>query len=105
MKYITIIFSLYMTFLAFWPCRDSDDFGDIAKSYSSFTKTHSSEDSEKETCTPFCTCACCSIVRTVAPHSPVVTIFQQEVKQTYGEPKVPALLDQVIAIWQPPQLG
>ena len=106
MKFVTIIFSVYMTLLAVLPCRDTDDFGDMVNSYTSYNKSHSGDEKAgKETCTPFCTCSCCSTVRTLTPHHPIAGVFIQEVKKTFGEPTVPALLEQSISIWQPPQIG
>lgn len=105
MKYFTIIFSIYMTLLALSPCRDSEDFSTISKRVTADLKSHSADkNTEKETCNPFCTCTCCSTVRTVTNYQPVVIVFQQELKQTFSEPQVPALLEQSISIWQPPQL-
>ncbi|WP_345331511.1 DUF6660 family protein [Mucilaginibacter defluvii] len=106
MKYVAILFSFYLTLLAVLPCRDSDDFGDLVKTHTVVTKSHSADEKAgKETCTPFCTCACCSTVRTITPYHPVIGIFMQEVQQTFGEPDVPALLTQSVSVWQPPQIA
>ncbi len=105
MKYFTIIFSIYMTLLALSPCRDSEDFITISKLVTADAKSHSADErAGMDTCNPFCTCTCCSTVRTLTSHEPVVIIFHQELKQTFSEPKVPALLEESISIWQPPQL-
>ncbi|WP_365334785.1 DUF6660 family protein [uncultured Mucilaginibacter sp.] len=106
MKFITIIFSFYMTLLAVMPCRDTDDFGDLSTSNTSLAQSHSDkEKTSKETCTPFCTCACCSTVRTVTSRQPVIQIFIQQITKTYAVTQVPAILEQSISVWQPPQIG
>lgn len=106
MKCLTIIFSIYMTLLAVLPCRDKDDFVDVIKSYTTINSSHSgNEEAGKETCTPFCTCSCCSTVRAISTYQPVAGLYLQEVKKSFGEPNVPALPEQIISIWQPPQIG
>ncbi len=106
MKHLAIFFSIYMCFLAVMPCRDNDDFGIVDKQNTLITQSHSAdEQAGKETCTPFCSCSCCSTVRTVTTNYPIGTIFQQEIKKTFSEPIVAALPDQAISVWQPPQIS
>jgi hypothetical protein len=105
MKYLTIIFSFYMVILAVLPCRDRDDFADMVKSYTSIQNSHSGDEKAgQETCPPFCTCACCSTVRTLTPQLTTTTIFIQQVSRTYSEAPVHAVREQSISIWQPPRL-
>jgi hypothetical protein len=95
-----------MILLAVLPCRDSDDFGILRNTSTSITQSHSADErTGKETCTPFCTCACCSTVRTIHPQQPVTLVFVQPFAQVYGETLVPAVLEQSISVWQPPQIG
>ncbi|WP_352432940.1 hypothetical protein ABDD95_24070 [Mucilaginibacter sp. PAMB04274] len=95
-----------MTILAVLPCRDSDDFADVARSYPSIGKSHTAnEKAGQETCPPFCTCACCSTVRTLTPQLSKTTIFIQPISRSYAEAPVPAVREQSISIWQPPRLG
>jgi hypothetical protein len=95
-----------MTLLAVLPCRDKDDFGDMTKSYTTISSSHSeNEKAGKETCTPFCTCSCCSTVRTISIYQPLTDLYLPEVKKTFGEPNVPALPEQSISISQPPQIS
>ncbi|WP_353959039.1 DUF6660 family protein [Mucilaginibacter myungsuensis] len=106
MKCLAILFSFYMILLAVLPCRDMDDFGGSEKTFTTITKSHSADEKAgKETCTPFCTCACCSTVRTITPYHPTISICVQEVKQKFGRPEVPALLEQSLSVWQPPQIS
>jgi len=106
MKSLAILFSVYMILLAVLPCRDSDDFSSALKANTSLSQGHSTDEKEgKETCTPFCTCACCSTVRTIHPQQPVTLVFVQPFTQVYGETLVPAVLEQSISVWQPPQIG
>jgi hypothetical protein len=105
-KYLVIVFSFYMTLLAIMPCRDTDDFGDFRTENTSFNNDHSgNEKTGKETCTPFCACACCSTVRTIIPQQAAVSIYIQEIKQIFAQPSVPALLKQSLSVWQPPQIA
>lgn len=94
-----------MALLTMLPCRDSVDF-DMIKSHTTFTKAPSaSEKTGKEACTPFCACSCCSVVRIVTSHQQVVLSSVQPVIKAYGESPVPAVLDQILTIWQPPRIS
>ncbi|CAM3691579.1 DUF6660 domain-containing protein [Mucilaginibacter galii] len=106
MKLLAILFSVYMILLAVLPCRDSDDFSSTLKANTSLSQSHSADEKGvKETCTPFCTCACCSTVRTIHAQQAVTLAFVQPIVQVYGETLVPAILEQSISVWQPPQIG
>ncbi|MBS7566850.1 hypothetical protein KHS38_20765 [Mucilaginibacter sp. Bleaf8] len=106
MKYLALLFSIYMIILAVLPCRDRDDFADMGKSYTSIQKSHTADEKAgQESCPPFCTCACCSTVRTLTPQLSFITIFVQPVSRTYAQTPVPAIREQSISIWQPPRLA
>lgn len=106
MKYLALLFSLYMIILAVLPCRDRDDLADAVRSYTSIQKSHTADEKAgQETCPPFCTCACCSTVRTLTPQISFITVFIQSVSRTYAEASVPAIREQSISIWQPPRLA
>jgi hypothetical protein len=106
MKFSAIVFSIYMILLAIMPCRDSDDYENLRNPNTSISQSHSADEKAgKETCTPFCTCACCSTVRTMHPQQVVTLVFVQPFVQVYGETLVPAVLEQSISVWQPPQIA
>lgn len=105
MKYITFLLTVYMTLLAVMPCRDNDVTAESVKLYSSHQKGHSAHQEEgKDSCTPFCACACCSIARTLAPIHDIPAVFIPEISSSFGQHQVSALPDCSQSMWQPPQL-
>jgi hypothetical protein len=105
MKYVAIIFSLYFSLLAIMPCQDRDDM--IANTiHAVIKKSHAANERAcQETCPPFCTCSCCSIVRNLT--TKIVFDFSTYAYAAYAYAKdtTPAVQKQTVAIWQPPQLG
>lgn len=104
MKYLAIILSVYMTLLSLLPCQDKEDM--IAGiTHITLQKSHSPNDERgQETCTPFCTCSCCSTARYLT--ATVTTgIHVQQVVRDYPDYGIPAIQQQPIKIWQPPQIG
>ncbi|WP_091208092.1 DUF6660 family protein [Mucilaginibacter gossypiicola] len=104
MKYLAIIFSVYMTILAILPCQDREDM--IASvMHVTVQKSHSANDERgQETCPPFCTCSCCSTARTLTARV-AISIFIQSIIREYPNYSIAAIQDQPINIWQPPQIG
>lgn len=105
MKLLNIILCLYMTLLGILPCQDKNDAAFMINTTSIQQAHHHEESAGKETCTPLCTCTCCSTVRTLTPQFTLASAVEVPVNQDYAQPSVPALADQVLSIWQPPQLG
>lgn len=104
MRYIAFIFSIYFTMLALLPCQDREDMiaGVI---HVTLQKSHSPNDERgQETCPPFCTCSCCSTARQLTA---IVTtsIFTKSIATEYPDLGIPAVQDQPINIWQPPQIS
>jgi hypothetical protein len=102
MKYMAFIFSLYFTLLAILPCQDRED--KIASVvHVTIQKTHSgNEQAGQEVCPPFCTCTCCSTARNLVS-KPVLGLYFKVVNREYPDSKIPAVQEQSMAIWQPPQ--
>ncbi|EHQ26091.1 DUF6660 family protein [Mucilaginibacter paludis] len=109
MKYLAIIISLYMTLLSLLPCQDSEDMmaGVTQVTVRQVTVRQNRECNQhesRESCPPFCTCACCSTVRHVSSPCvislPIITLIS-----VYPAYRIPAVLKQPIAIWQPPQIA
>ncbi|KAB7726457.1 hypothetical protein F5984_24365 [Rudanella paleaurantiibacter] len=110
MKWLTTLLALYLLALSLWPCADeplltSEQAGSAVVS----ALAHDSERSqhhEHDTCTPFCTCACCATTITVVPRfqytpsTPVETLLTF-VAAFSDAPEHP--LDPITAIWQPPK--
>lgn len=104
MKYIALIFSLYFALLALLPCQDREDMM-ASITHSTFQKSHAPNDERgQETCPPFCTCSCCSTARHLTE---VVRteIFTKTIFTEYPHLEIPALQEQPINIWQPPQIS
>jgi len=104
MKYVCIIFSIYFTLLALLPCQDKEDM--IASiTHTTIQKSHAPADERgQETCPPFCTCSCCSTARHLT--ATVTTgIFTKKLQSVYPAYGIPAIQEQPINIWQPPQIG
>jgi len=93
-----------MTILAVLPCQDKDDV--IASvMHVTIQKGHSTtHEKGKEICPPFCTCSCCSTARVLVAKV-AGNIFSQTFSREYPEYGIPAIQDQPINIWQPPQLS
>ncbi|WP_410478924.1 DUF6660 family protein [Pedobacter frigiditerrae] len=105
MKYLAIIFCLYMTMLTLLPCQDREDFTDGKVSKSSVQKTAKGvEHYGQETCPPFCTCSCCSVSRDfIQSKADKVIVYHIEIP--YGEYQMPAIAEQPLDIYQPPQIS
>jgi hypothetical protein len=104
MKYLTIIFSLYMTMLTLMPCQDNEDIAKSSLTVSSLQKSSKGiEHHEQEACPPFCTCACCSVSRHFPIVNEQVVIFSFS-RVPYTSYRMPAISEQPIDIYQPPKL-
>lgn len=104
MRYLAIIFCFYMTVLTLMPCQDKEDFSAHISQPNYYHEASKSNDHlQKETCTPFCTCACCSVSRDfiqVKNYFNAVETFPTQ----YSDYRMPALTEQFIEIYQPPQI-
>jgi hypothetical protein len=102
MKLVTLLLSAYMTFLALMPCQDKEGQGAISFD-TTISKSNSCNDKAgQETCSPFCTCNCCSIARYIAAQ-PITTSVILELAIDYPAYKIPVIQQQSLDIWQPPQ--
>jgi hypothetical protein len=105
MRYLVIVVSIYMTFLALMPCQDNNDMAANPQLQTSVQKNQpGNEQCGQESCTPFCTCSCCSTVRQLTAGSPV-TVFTKLVTRIYPDYEPSSIRKQAIKIWQPPQIG
>ncbi|NHA05442.1 hypothetical protein G7092_16650 [Mucilaginibacter sp. HC2] len=104
MKYIAIIISLYVSLLSVMPCQDRDD-AVWAQTHLTIRQAHDgNKGCSRESCTPLCSCSCCSSVRDI-DQQVYIPSFQQNTFVPYPDLIIPALSEQDIAIWQPPQLS
>lgn len=105
MKYLLIIFSLYMTLLTLLPCQDNEDFEKSSTEVSSLRKSPKGiEHYVQESCPPFCTCACCSVSRHFAIAQDHMAVFSFN-KVPYTAYRTPAISEQAIEIYQPPKVA
>lgn len=104
MKYLAIIICLYMTVLTLLPCQDKDDFASPNEQSVALEKpTKDATHIGQEICPPFCTCTCCSVSRDFV-QAKAFDIVVYNVQTQYAEYKVPAISEQLIEIYQPPQI-
>ena len=60
MKFFSVIFSLYILILSCLPCGDTEDCKVLDNGKKTFAQTnHHNHQEDSESCSPFCTCACC----------------------------------------------
>jgi hypothetical protein len=99
MRYLAFIFSLYFILLALLPCQDRENM------IASVTHVNSCDTKNgQDVCPPFCTCSCCYTARHLTSRV-VVTVFTKSVTRVYPDLEIPAIQEQPIKIWQPPQIG
>ncbi|RZK37506.1 MAG: hypothetical protein EOO90_25035 [Pedobacter sp.] len=92
-----------MTALTLMPCQDRED-SSAHISLPNFQKASKANDHpQKETCTPFCTCSCCSVSRDFIQPRTFFSIIEISPSQ-YSRYRTPALAEQFIEIYQPPQI-
>jgi hypothetical protein len=87
------------------PCQDGKDIKVSSQYASSFqAQTGETEHCNQEACPPFCTCTCCSLLRHFITGS-TYAFVKEDTAGSYSEYNMPAIREQAIAIWQPPQLA
>jgi hypothetical protein len=105
-KLFTLIFSFYLLALAVMPCSDKEDCKYPSPDQSSFATTdHSDHDSDTESCSPFCMCACCgqSIINIFYPtalYNPTPVV-----KQNFPVYNASFISEMYLSIWQPPKIS
>lgn len=91
---------LYMTCM---PCSDGEDCLAVEETKSSTSGSHEEQTDGSETCTPFCTCACCALVfNSQAIASKLIPPLLQGVIFRHTNDDVASQNLQVV--WQPPRL-
>lgn len=105
MKYIALLISLYMTVLAIMPCRDQQEKDATLTFHTTIQKSHSCDTAcGQETCSPFCTCVCCSTVRVLEQQS-LFKLAGIHFSNSYPLQVIAALKNISLSVWQPPQLS
>ena len=103
MKYIIILFSLYLVALSLIPCGDESDVSVVKQTrYSSQTDPMGDEHDILDDCAAFCSCNCCSFGKNF-PSQITAKRIESVAQLTYALSTVFAVEKQSVAIWQPPK--
>jgi hypothetical protein len=104
MKTLAILLNFYMALLMLLPCQDSaDSKSSSVVTIASAKESKDQDDCGQEQCPPFCSCACCSVGKSL-PSAEIQSIAQILPSAFYNDALTTALLKQPFAIWQPPKL-
>jgi hypothetical protein len=104
MKPLFFILSLYLICMSCIPCNDNNECNVKEKVSLSSSPNHLCHNHTKESCTPFCSCSCCT----------ASTFYSQltktpDSKITFQNEKFPLrneflITEAYFSIWQPPKL-
>jgi hypothetical protein len=101
MRYLIVIFCIYLCGLSAIPCTDGDSHEHHAKTESG---TSSDPHDHEDTCPPFCSCNCCGVTVAFLTFE-VFTIN----KPIIANPTIPVFDQTAVSlfnhsIWQPPKI-
>jgi hypothetical protein len=110
MKIFSVILSIYILVLACLPCGDVNDCNKVSyeTQYSFSRMNHTEHKEDTETCSPFCTCACCRMNIAFPFYLPALTIenessfYTQKAIIVYKNES--PLSNFYGNIWQPPKV-
>jgi hypothetical protein len=74
MKIAMFVFAFYLLALSLLPCSDVHDAGNVAQTQAVLLQPHEHETDQKDLCSPFCACNCCSTTIAVHFDAPKVTV-------------------------------
>ncbi len=107
MKFFTYIFGIYILALSIMPCSDVYN---VSKSNAEVTiseNSHEHKTDHNDRCSPFCTCACCSIAA-----NPKFAAFKIHIEKSIVTSKITFprrdfsfVSNYFGSIWQPPKIG
>lgn len=105
MKGMFFILSLFMLCMSCMPCGDNTDCNEQAPTTITAANDHQQHNHEAETCSPFCSCACCaaSVYQTAFFKIPTPKISFRAEKYAFYQTAFTNELS--CSIWQPPQLS
>lgn len=106
MKVLACFLSVYMVLLALTPCGDKEEHRPALSNYATYGEMVYESDNAHgiESCSPFCSCACCSIslIRTWPLPSTQVKRQSLKMESVYN----PILIfGTSSSIWEPPQFS
>ena len=104
MKLFTLLFNIYLLALSFFPCADMDSCVETNSVLITSIENNKEDHKEKESCTPFCICACCAV-----PIINQTAILEINTKQEFFSVKYASIninypSQSLARIWQPPKL-
>lgn len=104
MKFLTWFVSVLIVVVMCTPCMDSA--AAVPMQSASFQTSSPTQDHTafKDGCSPFCTCACCSVPTFVQNTSISVEVPQQTLAE-YTQKSFGKAIGAEISVWQPPKLG
>ncbi len=105
MRFVAVIFSIYMLVLTAIPCIDS--YYDVNSPYKTelTQENHASHHhNDSDNCSPFCTCNCCATSVVFHTQMAQLTCFSFTAKQYFPVTSV-FISDPLANIWQPPKIA
>ncbi|HLA55950.1 MAG TPA: DUF6660 family protein [Flavobacterium sp.] len=107
MKWLNVIFSIYLVALACLPCADMEtDCQNTATTKSVTADNHDNSSQHNDLCSPFCICNCCGaqVLNFAPPISFTFTILPDLISTSEIAYKPLFTSTFTGSIWQPPQL-
>ncbi len=104
MKWLALLFGIYVFSLACMPCVDEIDHNCTNQSEQSAHQTSSQNHHQSSACSPFCVCVCCNVNVVVANYfvSTNPTVIQ---RKSYVPVYENIISNYNHSIWQPPKIG
>jgi hypothetical protein len=102
MRWFGYIFSAMILLFSLMPCGDAENCTDPVRVAAS--ADHSTHEHATDTCSPFCSCACC-VVHVVTANPVAFSVFIPVQSSAGPEPEIKSYPVIALPIWQPPQLG
>lgn len=106
MRFTALILALLILVLSCLPCADSDvmPLSGVKKEVSTSSQKQHQQHQEKDLCSPFCHCSCCSTYSVVNIPLVIAVIIQQPVCISHASQVSDAVIEISLPVWQPPQL-
>lgn len=107
MKWLIMIFTLYISVLAISPCGDAENHCD-EKSTTTSSEEHNHDHDADDSCTPFCCCSCCGTQMTITNYqlSKIQTeLVNEHISEKVSIEYVSSHSTYFGEIWQPPQIN
>lgn len=107
MKFFTVIFSIYILALSVMPCSDAYNDCKDNTEFSDNSQSHSHKSDTNDICSPFCTCACCSVSANpkFTPFSIKITKLIAVSKLSFHNREFFLASNFYGNIWQPPKIS